>query len=122
VKGGNKMLCCAGLIGGLVVGQALGGPWVYIAPAAGFGIGLVADMKFMKGHHHNMGHQHHTGFRAGKDTDPVCGMEVEQLNAEHQVEHMGKTFYFCAPACKKAFQKDPEKYIGKAQKAAVGQA
>lgn len=53
------MLCCAGLIGGYVVGQYLGGPWTVIAPAAGFGIGLVADMKFMKGHH-GMGHQHET--------------------------------------------------------------
>ena len=41
------MLCCVGLIGGLAVGQSLGGPWTYIAPAAGFGIGLLADMKFM---------------------------------------------------------------------------
>jgi hypothetical protein len=41
------MLCCAGLIGGLYVGQYLGGPWTYIAPAAGFGVGLLGDMKFM---------------------------------------------------------------------------
>ena len=45
------MLCCVGLIGGMAVGQSLGGPWTFIAPAAGFGIGLVADMKFMHGHH-----------------------------------------------------------------------
>lgn len=44
------MLCCVGLIGGLAVGQALGGPWTVIAPAAGFAIGLMADMKFMHGH------------------------------------------------------------------------
>ena len=41
------MLCCAGLIGGLYVGQYLGGPWTVIAPAAGFGVGLLADMKYM---------------------------------------------------------------------------
>ncbi len=41
------MLCCAGLYGGLYVGQQLGGPWMYIAPAAGFGLGLMGDMKFM---------------------------------------------------------------------------
>ena len=84
------MLCCVGLIGGFVVGQSLGGPWTVIAPAAGFGIGLAADLKFMKGHHHK-GDQHDTGFRAKKDTDPVCGMEVDESKAEHQVEHMGKT-------------------------------
>ncbi len=45
------MLCCAGLIGGLYVGQSLGGPWTVIAPATGFGIGLVGDMKLMHGKH-----------------------------------------------------------------------
>ena len=45
------MLCCVGLFGGAVVGQSLGGPWTFIAPAAGFGIGLIADMKVMKGFH-----------------------------------------------------------------------
>ena len=44
------MLCCVGLIGGAAVGQAMGGPWTWVGPAAGFGIGLVADMKMMKGH------------------------------------------------------------------------
>jgi hypothetical protein len=29
----------------------MGGPWTYIAPAAGFGIGFLADMKLMKGMH-----------------------------------------------------------------------
>lgn len=51
------MLCCVGLIGGSVVGQALGGPWTFIAPAAGFGIGLVADMKMMRGLHRKAGAQ-----------------------------------------------------------------
>ena len=79
------MLCCVGLIGGFVVGQSLGGPWTVIAPAAGFGIGLVADLKFMKGHH-DKGDQHDTRSRAGKVTDPVRGMELDESKAEHQVE------------------------------------
>jgi len=79
------MLCCVGLIGGFVVGQSLGGPWTVIAPAAGFGIGLVADLKFMKGHHHE-GDRHDTRFRAGKDTDPVREMEADESKAEHQIE------------------------------------
>jgi hypothetical protein len=41
------MLCCVGLFGGYYVGQSLGGPWTYIAPAAGFGVGLLADMKYI---------------------------------------------------------------------------
>ncbi len=51
------MLCCVGLIGGAVVGQSLGGPWTFIAPAAGFGIGLVADMKMLKGDRQRTGAQ-----------------------------------------------------------------
>lgn len=42
------MICCIGLIAGLTIGAALGGPWVFIAPALGFGAGLAADIKFMK--------------------------------------------------------------------------
>jgi len=45
------MLCCVGLFAGMSVGQAMGGPWTYIAPAAGFGIGFLGDMKLM-GHMH----------------------------------------------------------------------
>jgi len=48
---GVNMLCCVGLIAGMSVGQSLGGPWTYIAPAAGFGIGFLGDMKLMKGMH-----------------------------------------------------------------------
>jgi len=80
------MLCCVGLIGGMAVGQYLGGPWTLIAPAAGFGIGLVGDMKFMKGHC-KMGSQHGAAHPAKKGTDPVCGMGVDESKAEQQVEH-----------------------------------
>lgn len=90
------MLCCVGLIGGMAVGQSLGGPWTYIAPAAGFGIGLVADMKFMKGMHKN-GDQHHTVVSAKRDADPVRAIGIDKTmgadegKAQHQVPHMGKT-------------------------------
>ena len=79
------MLCCVGLIGGFAVGQSLGGPWTIIAPAAGFGIGLVADMKLMKGHH-KKGDQHDPGVPPKKDTDSDCGMVVDESKAEQQVE------------------------------------
>ncbi len=45
------MLCCVGLFGGLSVGQALGGSWAVVAPAAGFGLGLIGDMKLMRHMH-----------------------------------------------------------------------
>lgn len=45
------MMCCIGLFGGLAIGQAMGGPWTVIAPAAGFGAGFLVDMRLMKGMH-----------------------------------------------------------------------
>ncbi len=45
------MLCCVGLFGGLYVGQSLGGHWTITAPAIGFGVGLIGDMKLMRGMH-----------------------------------------------------------------------
>ena len=46
--------------------------------------------------------------------DPVCGMMVEPEKAAGKSEYKGKRYYFCAPGCKKDFDKDPEKYISKA--------
>jgi YHS domain-containing protein len=38
-------------------------------------------------------------------------MEVEEKSAAGKSEYKGKTYYFCAPGCKTAFDKDPEKYL-----------
>jgi YHS domain-containing protein len=43
--------------------------------------------------------------------DPVCGMEVAEATAEWTSEHQGKTYYFCAPGCKAAFDEDRSKYL-----------
>src|SRR6266496_3173025 len=43
--------------------------------------------------------------------DPVCGMEVEPAAAAASRVHGGKTYFFCAPGCAAAFEKDPEKYL-----------
>ncbi len=45
--------------------------------------------------------------------DPVCGMEVEEGKAAATAVYQGKTYYFCAQACKQAFEKAPEKYLQK---------
>ena len=45
------------------------------------------------------------------EKDPVCGMDVDPQNARHTTVHEGKTYYFCAPGCKKAFEDDPAKYL-----------
>jgi Cu+-exporting ATPase len=46
--------------------------------------------------------------------DPVCKMQVDEKKAAATSVHQGKTYYFCAPGCKKAFEAAPDKYIGKA--------
>ena len=42
--------------------------------------------------------------------DPVCGMDVAETT-DLKLEHGGKTYYFCAPGCRKAFAADPETYL-----------
>jgi YHS domain-containing protein len=48
--------------------------------------------------------------------DPVCKMQVDEKNAPATSEYKGKKYYFCSVGCKKAFDQNPEKYIGKKNK------
>ena len=55
-------------------------------------------------------------FRFGKEKtvaiDPVCKMEVDTGNPPGgKSDHQGRTYYFCAPGCKRAFDKEPQKYV-----------
>ena len=44
--------------------------------------------------------------------DPICKMEVDTENPSGgQSEYQGTSYYFCAPGCKIAFDKDSEKYL-----------
>jgi Cu(I)/Ag(I) efflux system membrane fusion protein len=46
--------------------------------------------------------------------DPVCGMDVDESKATalgRKSEYLGKTYYFCADACKQQFDKNPDTYI-----------
>ena len=44
--------------------------------------------------------------------DPICQMDVDTDNPPGgQSEHEGTAYYFCAPGCKVAFDKEPEKYL-----------
>lgn len=43
--------------------------------------------------------------------DPVCGMTVDEENAEWTGEFEGKTYYFCNERCKKAFERDPKRFV-----------
>lgn len=43
--------------------------------------------------------------------DPVCGMLVEIASSRHQSRYDGKDFYFCCPACKRLFERNPQEYL-----------
>jgi YHS domain-containing protein len=42
-------------------------------------------------------------------TDPVCGMQVDEISALHTV-HEGETVLFCSEHCRAKFLKEPNKY------------
>lgn len=53
--------------------------------------------------------------------DVVCGMKVDKDDAVKEKltsEHQGKTYYFCNETCKKQFDADPAKFLGKVKETA----
>lgn len=53
----------------------------------------------------------HEPVAQGEAVDPVCEMLVDIAGARFVTEHNGQTYYFCCPACKKKFDKDPASYL-----------
>jgi YHS domain-containing protein len=49
---------------------------------------------------------------ARKVIDPVCGMAVVTGPADILTIVKGQTYYFCAEDCRKAFEKNPQKFLG----------
>ncbi len=48
-------------------------------------------------------------------TDPVCGMQVDQQQAQSKgltSQHQGQTYYFCSPGCKRQFDQNPQQFMG----------
>lgn len=43
--------------------------------------------------------------------DPVCGMSVKAEKANRPFTFENVTYYFCAPGCRSAFEKDPTSYL-----------
>lgn len=43
--------------------------------------------------------------------DPVCDMLVDVTTAKLTSDYHGEIVYFCAAGCKRAFDKDPERYL-----------
>jgi len=44
--------------------------------------------------------------------DPVCEMEVDVATARFKTEHEGETYYFCAAGCQRAFEANPQAFLG----------
>lgn len=49
--------------------------------------------------------------QVGEAIDPVCAMTVEIAGARHTSVYAGRTFYFCCPACKREFERDPGHFL-----------
>ena len=46
-----------------------------------------------------------------KAIDPVCGMVVEPGKTKLVAVYQGRSYWFCAEACRSAFEANPEKYL-----------
>jgi YHS domain-containing protein len=57
--------------------------------------------------------RYHLLRRPAMAKDPVCGMMVDEKKAAGKSEYQGKTYYFCAAACKAKFDANPGDYIDK---------
>lgn len=44
--------------------------------------------------------------------DVVSGLDIDPATAAGKSEYKRTTYYFCSLGCKRAFDKDPEKYLG----------
>ena len=44
------------------------------------------------------------------EKDPVCHMDVDPAKAKGSSEYQGRTYYFCAPGCKKKFDAEPARF------------
>jgi xanthine dehydrogenase accessory factor len=48
--------------------------------------------------------------------DLVCGMTVTAEKSNRPFDYEGTTYYFCAPGCRTAFEKDPSSFINQEAK------
>jgi len=44
--------------------------------------------------------------------DPVCGMTVAPGQTKLVTLYQGHSYWFCAEACRNAFEKNPDRYLG----------
>ncbi|MBW1720817.1 MAG: YHS domain-containing protein [Deltaproteobacteria bacterium] len=56
-------------------------------------------------------HNSTNGGSTNKAIDPVCRMEVEPGLTKFVSVYQGRSYWFCAEACRKAFEANPRKYL-----------
>ncbi|MFQ5765310.1 MAG: heavy metal translocating P-type ATPase, partial [Rhodospirillales bacterium] len=62
-------------------------------------------------HEHQHDHHHdHEPAPPAAAKDPVCGMTVDPVTAEHRFEHAGESYFFCCGGCLEKFKADPQAY------------
>jgi YHS domain-containing protein len=70
--------------------------------------------------HTMTGHEQGAMTGTAQVKDLVCGMDIDPATAAAKSEYMGKTYYFCAPGCKRAFDADPARYVENEDKKMAG--
>jgi Cu+-exporting ATPase len=46
-----------------------------------------------------------------KETDPVCGMSVDAVEAKHVYSQAGRNYYFCCANCLEKFKAEPQNFL-----------
>src|SRR5688500_7100736 len=65
-------------------------------------------------------HAHtHTAGAPAEVVDPVCGMTISPDDAAGNVDHKGRTYYFCNESCLDRFRTNPGAFLGKGPKSLV---
>ena len=54
-------------------------------------------------------------------TDPVCGMQVDEQSAVAQSVFKDKTYFFCARSCKNKFEQSPQEFLSRTFQPVTGQ-
>ncbi|MGD2101540.1 MAG: XdhC family protein [Acidimicrobiia bacterium] len=80
-------------------------------------VAVLAELVALKASGELAAARHDTAADADAPTtaiDPVCGMTVAADESSRPYTYEGTTYYFCAPGCRTAFEKDPESFIKEA--------
>ena len=105
----GMLLPWAAVLGLVALGAASVLPWLGKADGPAMFLGMLTVMLLRPGHYSHG--SCHTQSAASGSIDPVCGMSIDPRTAKRTAEYAGKTYYFCAPGCRKSFLADPARFM-----------